>query len=236
MKRSEAYMAFASWLQTPHIAWSGVDKEARRRAVGAARKLGDLNLEIVLEEVERIGAPRLVLDLRGVEDEDDLVPSQYFSLGPALQRTLRRNGAQVRILYRLGSESVAEQFAIQFERQWNLARRERETGAARRATSTSGRDGSKVDREGEGGRPLLGLAELGGRARVLGPLPGYLGEPLRILEEDGEVTATDLAERLGMPEKRASDYLGELERLHLALREKEIREGGGMFFRYSLGL
>lgn len=226
-------MAFAPWIQTPHIAWAGVDDEARRRAVGAARKLGDLKLEIILEEVERIGAPRLVLDLRGVEDEDDLVPSEYFSLGPALQRALRRQDAQPRLLYRLSSEGVAEQFATQFERQWNLVRRERDGKAA---TSGAGRAGAKPDRESEVSRPVLGLAELDGRPRVLGPLPGYLVETFNVLAEGGELTATDLGERLSMPEKRASDYLGELERLQLALREREIREGGGMYFRYSLGL
>jgi len=229
-------MAFASWLQTPHIAWMGIAEQARQRAVGVARKLGDLELEIVLEEAERIGAPRLVLDLRGVEDEDDLVPSEYFSLGPALQRALRRSDAQTLLLYRLGGEGVAEQFVIQFERQWNLARRDRETKAGTHGTSPSRRGGGKLDRDGEVSRPVLGLAELDGQPRVLGPLPGYLEETFRVLADGGELTATDLSERLNMPEKRASDYLGELERLHLALREREIREGGGMFFRYSLGL
>jgi len=229
-------MTFAPWLQTPHISWASIDEEARRRAVGAARKLGDLKLEIILEEIERIGAPRLVLDLRDVEDEDDLVPSEYFSLGPALQRALRRGDAQPRLLYRLGSEGLAEQFAIQFERQWNLARRERDnkggTSGAGRATG----GGAKLDRASEVSRPVLGLAELDGQPRVLGPLPGYLEDTFRALSEGGEWTATDLGEWLGMPEKRASDYLGELERLQLALREREIREGGGMYFRYSLGL
>jgi hypothetical protein len=215
-------MAFSPWFQTPHIEWSLIRAEADRLAPGLARKLGDLELDIVCGEIDRIGAPRLVFDLRSVKDEDDLVPSEYFSLGPALQRKLRGLERETRLLYRLGGEGVAEQFSIQFERQSNLARR--------------GRDGSKVVRDNTPQRPLMGLAELNTHPGVLGALPGYLEETFRILAEGGEVTATDLGERLGMPEKRASDYLGELDRLRLALREKEIREGGGMFFRYSLGL
>ena len=42
----------AGWLQAPHIPWQNVHGEARRRATGATRKLGDLELEVVLEEVE----------------------------------------------------------------------------------------------------------------------------------------------------------------------------------------
>ena len=205
-------MSSAPWLSAPHIPWPNVRSEARRRAVGATRKLGDLELEIVLEEVARLGGPRLVLDLRDVADEDDLVPSEYFSLGPGLQRALKERPSETRILYRLANHAVAEQLALQFERQ------------------------SVPARGGNPSQPLLGLAEIEGEITPLGPLPNYLEPVFRLLAERGELTAADLTEQLGTPPATASDYLGELHRLRVAAREREGLAGGGAQYRYTLAL
>jgi len=202
----------AGWLQSPHIPWPNVRGEARRRAAGAARKLGDIELEVVLEEVDRLGAPRLVLDLRDVQDDDELVTSEYFSLGPQLQRVLRERASAPLVLYRLGHAAVAEAFAAQFARQ------------------------SQPARQGQPAQPLLGVAEIDGRTRVLGPLPRYLEPTLRALTERGELTAADLSDALGLSLAVASDYLGELHRLRVAARERENLPGGGARFRYALAL
>src|SRR4051812_19533236 len=156
----------AGWLRAPHILWQDVQGAARRRSTGATRKLGDLELEVVLEEVDRLAAPRLVLDLRDVDDADVLVTSEYFSLGPQLQRALAERQGETLLLYRLANESVAEAFALQFERQ------------------------SVPARGGQPAQPILGLAELGGRVQVLGPLPRFLEPTFALLAERGELTAT----------------------------------------------
>jgi hypothetical protein len=200
------------WLQAPHIPWTNIRHEAGRRAVGAARKLGDLELEIVLEEVDRLAAPRIVLDLRDVGDEDDLVPSEYFSLGPQLQRALPERPESPLLLYRLANEGVAAQLSLQLERQSDRAR------------------------ASKGAQPLLGLAEMDGRAVVLGPLPGYLQPIFDLLVRQGELTAADLNTHLGTAPATASDYLGELHRLRVAARHRENLPGGGAQFRYALSL
>jgi len=184
---------------------------------GANRKVGDLELEYLLEEVERVAAPRIVLDLRSVEDPDDIKTSEVFSLGPGLQRTLRERSSdrEVRVLYRFGTDDVAETFSAQFDQLKRRAPR------------------------GEGptqALPLLGVAEVGGRARVLGPLPKFLRPVFDLLAERGELTATDLTENLGTPPATASDYLGELDRLRIADRVRETLSGGGTRYRYLLTL
>jgi hypothetical protein len=205
-------LAEARWLQAPHIPWANIRHEAQRRAVGATRKLGDLELEIVLEEVGRLAAPRMVLDLRDVADEDDLVPSEYFSLGPQLQRALLDRSGKPLLLYRLANDAVAAQFSLQFERQ------------AERTRGT------------KGAQPVLGLAEIAGKPVVLGPLPGYLQPVFDLLVSQRELTAADLNAHLDTALATASDYLGELHRLRVAARRRENLPGGGAQFRYALSL
>jgi hypothetical protein len=199
------------WLQAPHVPWPNVRHEAQRRAVGAARKMGDVELEVVLEEIDRLSAPHVVLDLRDVADEDDLVPSEYFSLGPQLQRSLQGRAESPLVLYRLANDALASQFSLQFERQADRAHGAKE-------------------------QPLLGLAEVGGRPTVLGPLPGYLQPVFDLLVAQRELTAADLNTHLGTAPATASDYLGELYRLRVAVRHRENLPGGGTQFRYELGL
>src|SRR5262245_2331720 len=153
----------------------------------------------------------MVLDLRDVADEDDLVPSEYFSLGPQLQRALLERPGAPMLLYRLANEGVAAQLALQFERQ--------------------------ASRAGDGpAAPPLGLAEVAGRPTVLGALPGYLKPVFDLLAREGELTAADLNRHLGTQPATASDYLGELHRLRVAARQRENLPGGGNQFRYALGL
>jgi hypothetical protein len=205
-------MAELRWSGAPHIPWPNVRGEARRRAVGATRKLGDVELEIVLEEIDRLGAPRVVLDLRDVADEDELVPSEYFSLGPQLQRALLERPGQPMLLYRLANDGVAAQLSTQFERQ----------------ASRTG--------DGPAAPPILGLAELAGSPAILGALPGYLRPVFDLLAREGELTAADLNRHLGTQLATASDYLGELHRLRVAARQRETLPGGGTQFRYALSL
>ena len=57
--------------------------------------------------------------------------------------------------------------------------------------------------------------------RVLGPLPRYLEDVFALVVDRGQLTAVDLNELRGVPLATASDYLGELHRLRVALRERE---------------
>jgi hypothetical protein len=195
----------------PHIPWQNVRAEAKRRAVGAARKLGDLELDVVLEEIQRLRSPDVVLDLRDVVDEDELVPSEYFSLGPKLQLATVNLPSEPLVRYRLAADPVAEAFSLQFERQ------------------------SRPARGGQPAQPVLGLADVAGQVRVLGPLPRYLEPVFRLLLDRGELTALDLDAALQIPPATASDYLGELHRLRLVARERESLAGGGARYRYFLG-
>jgi hypothetical protein len=204
---------FAPWRQVPHIPWANVVEQTRRRLAGSTgKKLGDLEQEVVLEEVDRLAAPRLALDLREVADPDDLKTSEVHALGPGLQRSLLRRADPPLVLYRLSSDEVADTFSGQFTLQ------------------------SVPARGGRPAEPLLGLAEVEGRARVLGPLPNYLELVWRLLAERGELSAADLTEAHGTALATASDYLGELHRLRVALRERESLPAGGSRFIYTLGL
>jgi hypothetical protein len=204
---------FAPWRQVPHIPWANVVDQTRRRLAGATgKKLGDLEQEVVLEEVERLAAPRLALDLREVADPDELKTSEVHALGPGLQRLLQGRADPPLVLYRLASDDVAETFSGQFTLQ------------------------SVPARGGRPAEPLLGLAEVDGRPRVLGPLPNYLEPVWRLLAERGELSAAELTEAQGTALATASDYLGELHRLRVALRERESLPAGGSRFIYTLGL
>jgi hypothetical protein len=204
--------AFAPWREVPHVPWPNVVDQARRRMAGAARKLGDIELEVLLEEIDRLRAARAAVDLRDVADPDDLKTSELHALGPGLQRALLGRPDGTRVLYRLSGEAVAEVLAGQF-----------------RLHSTPARGGAPA-------QPLLGLAEVHGEPRVLGPLPRYLEDVFALLIERRELTAVDLNEVRGTPLATASDYLGELHRLRVALRDREALPGGGSRFVYSLAL
>ncbi len=204
---------FARWRQVPHIPWANVVDQTRRRLVGTTgKKLGDLEQDVVLEEINRLAAPRVALDLREVADPDELKTSEVHALGPGLQRSLRQHPESPLMLYRYSSDDVAQTFSDQFTLQ-----------------STPARGGQPAE-------PLLALGEVDGRPRVLGPLPNYLEPVWRLLAERGEMTASDLTEAHGTALATASDYLGELHRLRVALRERESLPAGGSRFIYTLGL
>jgi predicted transcriptional regulator len=71
---------------------------------------------------------------------------------------------------------------------------------------------------------------------VLGPLPKYLEPVWTLLADRGDLTAADLTEAQGTPLATASDYLGELHRLRVALRERESLPAGGSRFVYTLAI
>src|SRR4051794_9824924 len=100
--------SFAPWSKVPQIPWPNVVEQTRQRLVGATRKLGDLELEVVLEEIDRLRAPRLALDLREVADPDDLKTSEVHAVGPALQRTLAKRDDAPLVLYRFSHDDVAQ--------------------------------------------------------------------------------------------------------------------------------
>jgi hypothetical protein len=203
---------FAPWRQVPHIPWPNVVDQTRRRLAGATRKLGDLEQQVVLEEIDRLAAPRVVLDLREVGDPDDLKTSEVHALGPALQRALALRTDPPLLLYRFSEDEVAQVFSDQFT-----------------LHSTPARSGKPAE-------PILGLAEVRGRPRVLGPLPNYLEPVWALLAERGQLTAADLTDTHGTALATASDYLGELYRLRVALRERESLPAGGSRFLYSLAI
>jgi hypothetical protein len=197
----------------PHIPWANVVDQTRRRLVGSTgKKLGDLEREVVLEEVERLAAPRVALDLRELADPDELKTSEVHALGPGLQRALRQQSDPPLVLYRFSYDDVAQMFSDQFT-----------------LHSTPARGGQPAE-------PVLAPAEVDGRPRVLGPLPNYLEPVWRLLAERGELSAAELTEAHGTPLATASDYLGELHRLRVALRERESLPAGGSRFIYTLGL
>jgi hypothetical protein len=205
--------SFAPWRQVPHIPWANVVDQTRRRLAGATgRKLGDLEQKVVLEELERLAAPRVALDLREVADPDELKTSEVHALGPGLQRSLRQQPDAPLVLYRFSADEVAQAFSDQFTLQ-----------------STPARGGQPAE-------PLLAPGEVDGRPRVLGPLPNYLEPVWRLVAERGEISAADLTEAQGTSLATASDYLGELHRLRVALREREALSAGGSRFIYTLGL
>ncbi len=176
------------------------------------RKLGNIELDIVLEETDRLRSPRVALDLREIADPDELRTSEVHALGPALQRMLSQRADAPLILYRLSNDGVAQTFSDQFTLQ------------------------SVPARAGKPAEPLLGLAEVQGTPCVLGPLPKYLEPVWGLLAERGELTAVDLTDAHGTALATASDYLGELHRLRIALRERESLSAGGSRFVYSLAL
>jgi hypothetical protein len=204
---------FAPWRQVPHIPWANIVAQTRQRLVGATgKKLGDVEQEVVLEEIDRLGAERVALDLRDVADADELKTSEIHALGPALQRTLSQRPAPPLVLYRFSDGEVAQTFSDQFTLH------------------------STPARAGRPGEPILGLADVEGKPRVLGPLPKYLEPVWALLADRGELTATDLTEAQGTPLATASDYLGELHRLRVALRERESLPAGGSRFVYTLAI
>jgi hypothetical protein len=205
--------SYAAWRHVPHIPWPNVVEHTRRRLPGATgKKLGDVEQEVVLEEIERLAAPRVVLDLRDVADADELKTSEVHALGPGLQRVLAGRNDAPMLLYRFSSDEVAREFSEKFT-----------------AQSAPGRGGRPAE-------PVLSLAEVQGTPRVLGPLPKYLEPAWALLAQRGELTAVDLTEALGTPLATASDYLGELHRLRVALREREALPAGGSRFVYTLAM
>jgi hypothetical protein len=205
--------SFAPWPKVPHIPWANVVEHTRQRLVGAVgRKLGDLELSVVLEEIDRLRAPRVALDLREVGDPDDLKTSEVHAVGPALQRALAERPEAPLLLYRFDNDDVAQAFSDQLT-----------------LHSTPARGGRPAE-------PLLALGEVHGQPRVLGPLPNYLEPVWRLLAERGELTAADLTDAHGTALATASDYLGELHRLRVSLRERESLPAGGSRFVYSLAL
>jgi hypothetical protein len=204
---------FAPWRQVPHIPWANIATATRQRLVGVTgRKLGDVELDVVLEEIDRFRSPRVALDLRNIADPDELKTSEVHALGPALQRALSQRPEAPLVLYRLANDEVAQTFSDQFTLQ------------------------SAPAHAGKPAAPLLGLAEVQGTPRVLGPLPNYLEPVWGLLAERGELTAADLTDAHGTALATASDYLGELHRLRVALRERESLSAGGSRFVYSLAL
>jgi hypothetical protein len=203
---------FAPWSKVPHIPWPNVVEHTRQRLVGATRKLGDVEQDVVLEEVDRLHAPRVALDLREVADPDDLKTSEVHALGPSLQRALSLRTDAPMLLYRFSDDGVAQAFSDQFTLH------------------------SAPARGGKPAEPVLALAEVHGQPRVLGPLPHYLEPVWGLLAERGELTAADLTDAHGTALATASDYLGELHRLRVALRERESLPAGGSRFVYTLGI
>jgi len=204
--------SFAPWPKAPHLPWANVVEHTRQRLVGATRKLGDVELEVVLEEIDRLRAPRLALDLREVGDPDDLKTSEVHAVGPALQRALAQRREAPLLLYRFSDDGVAQAFSDQFTLH------------------------SVPARGGRPAEPLLALGDVHGQPRVLGPLPHYLEPVWRLLAERGELSAADLTDAHGTALATASDYLGELHRLRVSLRERESLPAGGSRFVYSLAL
>jgi hypothetical protein len=203
----------AAWRAVPRIAWDDVRQAARGRMVGATRKLGEIELDVLLERIGTTLAPRLTLDLRSVEDPDDLKTSELHAIGPALQRALQEQHPRSTIVaYLLANEVIAQALSDQFT-----------------LHSVPARDGAPA-------RPLLGLGLLEGQARVLGPLPRYLEDVFALVAERGQATAHDLHIAAELPLATASDYLGELHRLRVALRERQNLPAGGSRFVYTLGL
>ena len=91
--------------------------------------------------------PRLTLDLRTLEDPDDLKTSELHAVGPALQRALRERSAPTLVAYLVANAAIAQALSDQFT-----------------LHSVPARDGAPA-------QPLLGLALLEDRPIVLGPLP-----------------------------------------------------------------
>jgi hypothetical protein len=201
----------APWGSVPRLSWEAVTVVARMRMAGATRKLGDLELDVLLGHIAAAHAPRLTLDLRAIDDADDLKTSELYALGPSLQRSLQALDDAPLVAYRISSPDVAQALADQFT-----------------LHSVPARDGAPA-------RPLLGLALLDTGPRVLGPLPRYLEDVFALVVEHGRLTAVDLNEMRDVPLATASDYLGELYRLRVALRERETLAGGGSRFVYTVG-
>jgi hypothetical protein len=201
----------AAWSTVPVLQWSTVVESAHRRMAGARRKLGELELDVLLEQIADAHAPRLTLDLRPIADPDDLKTSELHALGPALQRALQALDQGSLVAYRISAPDVAQALADQFT-----------------LHSVPARDGAPA-------RPLLGLGLLDEGPRVLGPLPRYLEDAFALVVDRGLLTAVDLNELRGVPLATASDYLGELHRLRVALREREALPGGGSRFVYTVG-
>jgi hypothetical protein len=187
----------APWHSVPSLGWDKVTRAARRRMAGATRKLGEIELDVLLELVAEARAPRLTLDLRTLEDPDDLKTSEMHAVGPALQRALQDIGAASAVAYLLANADIARALSDQFT-----------------LHSVPARNGAPA-------QPLLGLGLLEDRAIVLGPLPRYLEEVFALVAAVGEATAVDLHESRDLPLATASDYLGELYRLRVVLRERE---------------
>ena len=156
--------------------------------------------------------PRLTLDLRTLEDPDDLKTSELHAVGPALQRALRERGAPTLVAYLVANAAIAQALSDQFT-----------------LHSVPAADGAPA-------QPLLGLALLEDRPIVLGPLPRFLEEVFALVVDRGQATAVDLHEARNLPLATASDYLGELHRLRVALRERETLPGGGSRYVYTVGV
>jgi hypothetical protein len=202
----------AAWDAVPSITWAEVTSAARARMVGATRKLGEIELDVLLERITAAAVPRLTLDLRTLEDPDDLKTSELHAVGPALQRAVRESSALTLVVYLVANEAIARALADQFT-----------------LHSVPARDGAPA-------QPLLGLALLNDRPIVLGPLPRFLEDVFALVADRGQATAIDLHEARNLPLATASDYLGELHRLRVALRARETLPGGGSRYVYTVGV
>jgi hypothetical protein len=103
-----------AWAAMPTLEWAAVAAAARTRMAGATRKLGELELDVLLEHIAEARVPRLTLDLRALEDPDDLKTSELYALGPALQRALQALDSGPLVAYRIGAPDIARALADQF--------------------------------------------------------------------------------------------------------------------------
>ena len=66
----------ARWDAVPSLDCAEVVKAAHGRMAGAPRKLGDLELDVLLEQIADAHMPGLTLDMRVIEDPDDRKTSE----------------------------------------------------------------------------------------------------------------------------------------------------------------
>ena len=148
------------WLARPGVAWLA-PRASWARSSSTSCSNGSPSESV----------PRLTLDLRTLEDPDDLKTSELHAVGPALQRALRASDRAPRVVaYLVANAAIAGALSDQFKLQ------------------------SVPALNGAPAQPLLGLALLEDRPIVLGPLPRYLEEVFALVADRGQATAVDLHE------------------------------------------